>query len=128
MKAISQAQGTYLSGSFGNTINASGVTWVDVAVGETLNIQNLNGGGILIINGNFKVSGVPEDSFDGILYIIGQLETLGNSSVEGTVFVESSAAIGADFSGSSLIRYNSTIITEVLLTIATKSIVSWREQ
>jgi len=128
MKAISQAQGTYLSGSFGNTINASGVTWVDVTLGQPLDIQNLNGGGILIINGNFKVTGVPADSFNGILYVIGQLETLGNSSVNGTVFVESSAAIGADFGGSSLITYNSGIITSDLLAIATKSIITWREQ
>lgn len=127
MKAISEAQGTYLSGSFGNTINASGVTWVDVTPGQTLDIQHLNGSGIVIINGNFKVNGVPTDGFNGILYIIGQLETLGNCAVNGTVFVESSAAIGADFGGSSLIKYSSSNITSVLLTIATKSIVSWRE-
>ncbi|MDD5464932.1 MAG: hypothetical protein PHP73_01095 [Candidatus Omnitrophica bacterium] len=128
MKAISQAQGTYLSGNFGNTINGSGVTWVDVTLGQVLDIQHLNGSGIVIINGNFKVDGVPGDGFNGILYIIGQLETLGNSSVNGTVFVESSAAIGADFSGSSLIKYNSTNIASVLLAVATKSTVSWREQ
>lgn len=127
MKAISEAQGTYLSGSFGNTINASGVTWVDVTPGQTLDIQHLNGSGIVIINGNFKVNGVPTDGLNGILYIIGQLETLGNSAVNGTVFVESSAAIGADFGGSSLIKYSSNNITSVLLTIATKSIVSWQE-
>ncbi|MCX5668541.1 MAG: hypothetical protein NTX89_00240 [Candidatus Omnitrophica bacterium] len=127
MKAISQAQGTYLNGSFGNTINASGVTWVDVSLGQTLNIQHLNGSGIVIINGNFKVNGVPADGFNGILYIIGQLETLGNSAVNGAVFVESSAAIGADLSGSSLISYSSLNITNALLGVATKSITSWRE-
>jgi Tfp pilus assembly protein PilX len=128
MKAISQALGTYLTGSFGETINANGVTWVDVAPsGDTLNIQHLNGSGIVVINGNFKVNGVPTDGFNGILYIIGQLETLGNSAVNGTVFVESSAAIGADLTGSSLISYNSTNISNALLSIATKSIVSWRE-
>lgn len=127
MKAISQGLGTYLSGDFGNTINGSGVTWVDVAPGQTLNIQHLNGSGIVVINGNFKVNGVPTDGFDGILYIIGQLETLGNSAVNGTVFVESSAAIGADLSGSSLISYNSTNISNALLGVATKAIVSWKE-
>lgn len=128
MKAISQAQGTYLSGSFGNTINASGVTWVDVAPGQLLDIEHLNGSGIVVINGNFKVNGVPADGFNGILYIIGQLETLGNSTVNGTVFVESSAAIGADFSGSSLIKYSSSNIASVLLAVAAKSTVAWREQ
>lgn len=127
MKAISQAQGTYLSGSFGNTINASGVTWVDIAPGETLDIQHLNGSGIVIINGNFKVNGVPGDGFNGILYIVGQLQTLGNSVVYGTVFVESSAAIGADLTGSSLIKYNSTSITSALFGVATKSTTSWWE-
>lgn len=127
MKAISQVQGTYLSGDFGNTINASGVTWVDVTPGQTLNIQHLNGSGIVIINGNFKVNGVPTDGFNGILYIIGQLQTLGNSAVYGTVFVESSAAIGADLTGSSLISYNSTNIANALISVATKSIVSWKE-
>ncbi|MDP2928297.1 MAG: hypothetical protein Q8N80_05830 [Candidatus Omnitrophota bacterium] len=128
MKAISQAQGTYLSGSFGNTINASGVTWVDVTPGETLDIQHLNGSGIVIINGNFKVNGVPADGFNGILYIVGQLQTLGNSTVYGTVFVESSAAIGADLTGSSLITYNFANIASALNGVATKSIVSWREK
>ncbi len=127
MKAISQAQGTYLSGNFGNTINASGVTWVDVNLGETLDIQHLNGSGIVIINGNFKVNGVPSDGFNGILYIVGQLQTLGNSTVNGTVFVESSAEVGADLTGSSLITYNSTEISSALLGVATKSIASWRE-
>lgn len=128
MKAISQAQGTYLSGDFGNTINATGVTWVDVNSGQTLDIQHLNGSGIVVINGNFKVNGVPTDGFDGILYIVGQLETLGNSAVNGSVFVESSAAIGADLTGSSLITYNSTYISDALLNVAAKSVVSWREQ
>jgi Tfp pilus assembly protein PilX len=127
MKAISQALGTYLSGSFGNTINASGVTWVDVDAGEELSIQHLNGSGIVIINGNFKVNGVPFDGFNGILYVIGQLNALGNSNVSGTVFVESSAAIGADLTGSSLVTYNSANIASALLNIASKSIVSWRE-
>ncbi len=128
MKAISQAQGTYLSGDFGNTINASGITWVDVNPGTELSIQHLNRSGIVVINGNFRVNGVPSDGFNGILYIIGQLQTLGNSAVYGTVFVESSAAIGMDLTGSSLISYNSTNISSVLLNIATKSIVSWREE
>ncbi|MFH1191459.1 MAG: hypothetical protein V1670_04610 [Candidatus Omnitrophota bacterium] len=127
MKAISQAQGTYLSGDFGNTIDASGVTWVDVNPGVTLDIQHLNGSGIVIINGNFKVNGVPTDGFNGILYIVGQLQTLGNSAVYGTVFVESSASIGADLTGSSLITYSSTEIANALLGVATKSIASWRE-
>lgn len=127
MKAISQDLGTYLSGDFGNTINGNGVTWVDVALGQTLDIQHLNGSGIVIINGNFKVNGVPTDGFNGILYIIGQLETLGNSAVYGTVFVESSAAIGADLTGSSLISYNSANISNALLNVTTKSIVSWKE-
>jgi hypothetical protein len=128
MKAKSQDQGTYLSGDFGNTINGSGVTWVDVEPpGALLNIEHLQGDGIVIINGNFKVNGVPSDGFDGILYVIGQLETLGNSAVNGTVFVESSAAIGADLSGSSLISYDSIKISNALLNLATKSIVSWKE-
>jgi Tfp pilus assembly protein PilX len=127
MKAISQELGTYLSGDFGNTINANGVVWVDVGAGKALNIQHLNGNGIVIINGNFKVDGVPSDGFDGILYIIGQLQTLGNSAVYGTVFVESSAAIGADLTGSSLVQYNSTNIANALLAVAHKSITSWRE-
>jgi hypothetical protein len=128
MKAISQELGTYLSGDFGNTINANSVTWVDVdPPGALLNIQHLQGSGIVIINGDFKVDGVPSDGFNGILYIIGQLETLGNSAVYGTVFVESSAAIGADLTGSSLISYNSANIANALLNVIAKSIVSWRE-
>jgi Tfp pilus assembly protein PilX len=130
MKAISQSQGTYLSGSFGNTIDANGVTWVDVNPGQTLNIQHLNGSGIVVINGNFKLVGVPGgggSTFNGILYVIGQLDMLGNANVYGTVFVESTASIEDDLSGSSLVSYSSANISSALLSVATKTVSSWRE-
>jgi len=128
MKALAQEQGIYLSGDFGNSINASGITWVDVTAGTTLSIQHLNGSGLVIINGNFRVNGVPFDGFDGILYVIGQLEALGNATINGSVFVESSASVGADLTGSALVNYSSANIANALLPFATKSIVSWQEQ
>ena len=130
MKAKAQSQGVYLSGDFGNTITASGVTWVDVTPGNQLSIQHLNGSGIVVINGDFRLNGVAGgggSTFNGILYVVGQLEMLGNATVYGTLFVESSASIGGDLSGSSLINYVSANIASALLQVSTKSVASWWE-
>jgi len=119
--------------SLGNTITAQGVTWIDVSPGQTLSIQHLNNlssSSIVIINGNFKLNGVAGgggSTFKGILYVIGTFEMLGNATVEGTAFIESSAQIGADLTGSSLVSYNSANIAESLSPLSTKAIVSWKE-
>lgn len=122
----------YESRNLTDSLTVSGITWVDVTDSDglldpsgLLQIEHLNGSGTLIICGNFKITGLG--TFDGILYVIGTLTMVGNPTINGTVFVESSADIGADLSGSTLVKYNSSKIVDALIPLSSKQIVSWQE-
>jgi Tfp pilus assembly protein PilX len=125
--------GTYYeSRNLSNSLTVSGITWVDVTDSSgaldpsvLLQIEHLNGSGTLIICGNFKITGLG--TFDGILYVIGTLTMNGNPTINGTVFAESSADIGMDLSGSSLVKYSSSKIVAALIPLSSKQIVSWQE-
>lgn len=112
------------------TIVASGISWVD-AVGDPpeVAVQHLSGSGILVINGNLRLTGTGsgQDPFDGILYVIGSLYMSGNNTINGTVFVESTAEIDDVLTGSSLVSYNAENIASSLGSLGAKSIVSWKE-
>ncbi len=131
MKARSKRVGNLYaqSTSLINSIDAVGVTWIDVPSGQELQIEHLNNltstSSIVIINGNFKLNG--NGNFKGVLYVIGTLEMLGNATVQGTTFVESSASIGVDLTGSALISYRSAYIAESFNSLSSKTIVSWQE-
>lgn len=135
--ATMKANSTYFTDTtlpVSNTIAASGVTWVDVTQGSPpeLSIQHLNGSGIVIINGDFRLNGVAGgggSTFNGILYVVGKLWMSGNATVNGTVFVESAADISAEneLTGSALVEYNPANIASALGSLSTKTIVSWRE-
>jgi hypothetical protein len=117
-----------------NTIAASGITWVDVTEGSPpeLSIQHLTGSGIVVVNGDFRLNGVSGgggSTFDGILYVVGKFWMAGDATVNGTVFVESAVDIGVEneLTGSSLVDYNPANIAAALGSLATKTIVSWKE-
>lgn len=126
-KVTLEALATHLTDP-SNTINASGITWVDVT-GSLLEIEHLNGSGVLIIEGDFKLTGTG--SFDGILYVIGSLTVRGNPLINGTVFVESTADVNdeVDLQGApGQIVYKSQAVADALIPLtSSKSIVSWRE-
>jgi len=128
MEAIAQDNGThYTSGQFGSTINSSGITWINVTV-PLFQIEHLNGSGVLVINGDFKLTG--QGSFSGILYVIGSLTMRGNPEILGTVFVESAADVDiVDIQGSpGQIVYKSSKISDALVPLtSSKTIVSWKE-
>lgn len=133
MEARAAEAGTYYeSRNLSNSLTVSGITWVDVTdadgvldPGGLLHIQHLNGSGILVVCGNFKIDGLG--TFDGILYVIGTLNMLGDSAINGTVFAESSADIGADLTGSCLVKHDSDKIGGALIPLSSKQIVSWQE-
>ena len=126
-KVTLEALATHLTDPV-NTINTSGITWVDVT-GSLLEIEHLNGSGVLIIEGDFKLTG--SGSFDGILYVIGSLTIRGNPLINGTVFVESSADVNdtVDLQGSpGQIVYQSQAVANALIPLtSSKSVVSWQE-
>jgi len=130
-KSTLEALATHLTDP-STTINASGVTWVDVT-GSLLEIEHLNGSGVLVIEGDFKLTG--SGSFDGILYVIGSLTIRGNPLINGTVFVESAADVNdpVDLQGSpGQIVYKNQAVADVFQSdafrplISSKSIVSWK--
>lgn len=127
LEELAQVNGTHLTNPSG-TINASGITWVDVT-GSLLVIQHLNGSGVVVIEGDFKLTG--SGSFSGMLYVIGSLTITGNPLINGTVFVESSADVNdtVDLQGSpGQIVYQSQAVADALIPLtSSKSVVSWQE-
>ena len=116
----------YTNSNFNSPVD--GITWVDVASGSTLDISgNLNGSGILVVNGNAKFSGTVV--FDGIIYVIGTLTMTGNVTTNGTVIAESSAEADTTLRGSVEVSYNLSQIEDALTNVQflSKQIVSWKE-
>ncbi len=117
----------YTDTNFGAPVD--GITWVDVASGNTLNISgNLTGSGILIINGNAKFSGTV--IFNGIIYVIGTLTMTGDVTTNGSLIAESSAEADTTLSGSVNINFDLAQIEDALLQVQflNKQIVAWRDQ
>ncbi len=133
MSAMKAQANIQLTNPTSNTIDASGITWVDVTQGDppSLSIQHLNGSGIVVINGNFRLNGVAGgggSTFNGILYVVGKFWMSGNATVNGTVFVESTADIDdTELTGSSLVKYSPQYIAASLGTLSSKTVVSWKE-
>lgn len=126
-KAQMQAGAThsYTADNFGAPV--TGITWVEVPSGETLNVSgDLSGSGVLVINGNAKFSGTVV--FDGIIYVIGTLTMTGNVTTTGSILAESSTTVDTTITGNVTINYNTSEITTALGSVASlnKQIVSWK--
>jgi Tfp pilus assembly protein PilX len=129
----SYADNLYTNSSSFNMDSASHITWVDVAQGVTLDITGGSGSGILIINGNTKISG--NATFDGIIYVIGGLTISGGgppgeeNAINGSILVESDPAVATEIKGNVEINYDLTIIATALGEVSslTREIKSWRE-
>jgi len=125
----SQANNLYTSSSF-NPNNVSGITWVDVDSGTTLNITGSSSGeGILVINGNVKFAGTFQ--FEGIIYVIGKLTATGTFDQFGSLLVESTLEIDPVLSGAAQINYDEIAISSALSVlpgiVTGNTIVSWKE-
>lgn len=104
-----------------------GVTWVDVAAGNTLNINgSAAGSGILIINGDARIEGTYQ--FHGIIYVLGTLTARGTMDAYGSTIVASSAGIDT-INGTPEFHYNVADITSALQQLASNfaNVVSWKE-
>lgn len=123
----SGATHVYTDANFNAPVN--GITWVNVASGNNLNIAgNLVGSGILVIKGDARISGTID--FNGIIYVIGTLTMTGTVTTNGSVVAESSATADTELKGTVNINYNLAQIQSALgyVQLLTKRIVSWREQ
>jgi Tfp pilus assembly protein PilX len=127
-KEIMKANATYLydETTFGAPID--GITWVEVTPESQLTTAgNLQGSGILVIEGDTHISGVED--FDGIIYVIGQLTVSGTPTIDGTILAESGADIDTTIKGHVTVNFDIDEITGALgaLTFLSTQIVSWRE-
>jgi hypothetical protein len=118
----------YTDSNFENA-PVDGITWVNVASGNTLVIAGeLVGSGILVVNGDVHMSGTVD--FSGIIYVIGSLMMTGNVTTNGSVVAESSATADTEVRGSVDINYDLSQIESALANVQllSKQVVTWREQ
>ena len=128
-KSIMKAGATHLYTDFNFGAPVNGITWVDVASGNTLTISgNLSGSGILVVNGNVHISGTVD--FNGIIYVIGALTMTGTVETNGSVIAESSATADTLLKGTVDINYDHDQIMAALgnVQLLNKEIVAWREE
>jgi len=111
----------------------SGVTWIDVPTGGTLQVTGGgSGSGVLIVNGNAHFAGNYE--YRGIIYVLGTLTIPGGGNFEsyGSIIVAEDA--GVDYiNGSPELHWNQTEISNALGTLNAAagnlvSMESWKEQ
>jgi hypothetical protein len=111
------------------TGNVSEVSWVDVGSNNTLMVDSdLNGTGILIINGSVHFGGTY--LFRGIVYVLGKLTARGNFDAWGSVIAASTANVtNTSINGNPTFHWNQTDIGQALqwLSGLNSTIVSWRE-
>jgi hypothetical protein len=103
----------------------SGVNWVTAPSSHFTG--NVYGSGILIIEGDLKVTGTID--FDGIIYVMGDLDMAGTSYVGGAMLAESAATVDTTITGTADIEHNTTKVQAALDLIKYRSprIVSWKE-
>ncbi|MCF7871323.1 MAG: hypothetical protein K9L95_00725 [Candidatus Omnitrophica bacterium] len=105
-----------------------GITWVEVSSDQQLTTAgNLQGEGILIIDGDCHMSGT--ENFDGIIYVIGGLTITGNVDINGAVLSGSETNIDTELRGNVTVTYDPTAISQALSNVGylSKEIVSWQK-
>lgn len=107
------------------------ITWINLSEGQEFRINDngWTGGGILVVEGNAMITG---GTFDGVLYVIGDLRISGNPTISGTVLVESDTELveDTDITGNVTINYDTDAIANALVALQfiSPEVVSWREQ
>ncbi len=97
----------------GDGVEVSGLTWVEVSSGEELTISgNFEGEGILIVSGDCHITGT--ESFDGIIYVIGELTMSGNATVGGSILAESATDIDTTITGNITVNHDPDLIDTAL--------------
>lgn len=130
IKNIAIEQGTYYVNPASPLQNLNGITWIDIVAPTTkLKIPKTgwSGSGILIVNGDTDIEG---GTFNGIIWVIGELTITGNGTINGAVLSECEETVVTDIGGNPTINYNWTAVGSALNLLnahASRTIVSWRE-
>ncbi len=104
----------------GNNAACKGITWVEGNLKATTN--DWHGSGILIVNGDFDMSG---GEFAGVIYVVGTFRMTGNASIEGSILSQSMADVTGLY-GTSDIAYNSTAV-QLANNVYPFKIIAWQE-
>lgn len=130
IKNIAIEQGTYYVNPSSPLQDLNGITWIDIVAPTTkLKIPKTgwSGSGILIVNGDTDIEG---GTFDGIIWVIGELTVTGNGTINGAMLSECEETIVTDIGGNPTINYNWTMVSDALDLLdpfASRTIKSWRE-
>ena len=108
------------------------VTWVECVTQTGFHItdNNYEGNGILIVNGDFTMTG---GTFNGIIWVVGNLFVSGNPTINGAIFVESDIEIAGDsevtLTGNCEVNFTEGAVGDAILTLPTAlafDILKWR--
>lgn len=111
---------TYYSTAFNNN-EAAGITWISSPGTQSqITTSGWTGNGILIVDGDLKITG---GTFDGIIWVIGELSVSGNPTINGGIFVESGVTVDTTVTGNATINYDAAAINAASLV----SVTSWKE-
>ncbi|MDD5259859.1 MAG: hypothetical protein PHD29_07815 [bacterium] len=104
----------------GTNATCQGITWVEGNLKASSN--DWDGSGILIVNGNFDMSG---GDFNGVIYVVGTFRMTGNAAINGSILSQSMADVTGLF-GTSDIFYNSTAVQQATNAYPFR-IINWQE-
>ncbi|MBI5554229.1 MAG: hypothetical protein HY920_00035 [Elusimicrobia bacterium] len=104
----------------GNNPACTGITWVDGDLKATS--SDWHGTGILIVNGNFDMSG---GDFTGVIYVVGTFKMTGNALIAGSILSQSMADVTGIF-GTADIAYSAAAVDQANNVYPFK-IITWQE-
>jgi len=115
-----------------NVTPIENVTWAECIVQTGFHITDNNyvGNGILVVNGDFTMTG---GTFNGIIWVVGNLVISGNPTINGAIFVESDIEIAGDaevtLTGNCEVNFTEGAVGDAILTLPTAlsfNILKWR--
>ena len=130
--ALKSSANNYYVDPANNVTPIENITWVECVSQTGFNItdNNYEGNGILIVNGDFKMTG---GIFNGIIWVVGNLTVSGNPTINGAIFVESDIEIEGDaevtLTGNCEVNFTEGAVGDAILTLPTAlafNILKWR--
>jgi len=103
-----------------NKMPVEKITWINN--GFEITQDGWVGGGIMIVNGDLKITG---GTFDGVIWVIGKLSISGNPVINGSIFVEGEVTVDTTITGTAKISFDQSAIDAAFSNSST--VLSWQE-
>jgi len=98
------------------------ITWVNEDNEFKITTTDWVGSGIMIVNGDLDISG---GTFNGVIWVIGELFISGNTVINGSIFVEGGATVDTTITGTAEISFEQLAIGDAFSNLST--VLSWQE-